>query len=85
MKRKYKSTRRKFIKDAGIAVSAIIAAPTIIPASCVGKGGQTPPSDRINLAFIGAGNQGQCQDDKAADQAAYPEIDEFLDTHGDEL
>ena len=57
MKSKNNSTRRNFIKQAGIAVSAIIAAPTIIPASCVGKGGQTPPSDRINLAFIGAGNQ----------------------------
>ena len=49
--------RRKFIKQAGIAASMLILAPTIIPASCVGKGGQTPPSDRINLAFIGAGNQ----------------------------
>ena len=49
--------RRKFIEQAGIAASALILVPTIIPASCVGKGGQTPPSDRINLAFIGAGNQ----------------------------
>ena len=52
-----KSNRRKFIKDAGLAATALIAVPTIIPASCVGKSGQTPPSDRINLAFIGAGNQ----------------------------
>lgn len=52
-----KSNRRIFIKQAGIAASALIAVPTIIPAGCVGKGGQTPPSDRINLAFIGAGNQ----------------------------
>ncbi|HKJ79555.1 MAG TPA: Gfo/Idh/MocA family oxidoreductase [Prolixibacteraceae bacterium] len=52
-----KTNRRKFIKQAGIAASALIAVPTIIPASCVGKSGQTPPSDRINLAFIGAGNQ----------------------------
>ncbi|HSH19405.1 MAG TPA: Gfo/Idh/MocA family oxidoreductase [Draconibacterium sp.] len=51
------TTRRKFIKQAGVAASALIAIPTIIPASCVGKGGQTPPSDRINIAFIGAGNQ----------------------------
>jgi predicted dehydrogenase len=49
--------RRKFIEQAGIVASALILVPTIIPASCVGKGGQTPPSDRINLAFIGAGNQ----------------------------
>ncbi len=49
--------RRIFIKKAGIAASAIISVPTIIPAACVGKGGQTAPSDKINLAFIGAGNQ----------------------------
>lgn len=52
-----RTNRRKFIKQAGIAASAIIAVPTIIPASCIGKGGKTPPSDRINLAMIGAGNQ----------------------------
>lgn len=49
--------RRKFIKKAGVAATAIISVPTIIPAACVGKGGQTAPSDKINLAFIGAGNQ----------------------------
>jgi myo-inositol 2-dehydrogenase / D-chiro-inositol 1-dehydrogenase len=49
--------RRNFIKQAGIAASAVISIPTIIPAACVGKGGQTPPSDKINLAFIGSGNQ----------------------------
>lgn len=49
--------RRRFIKNTGIAASALIAVPTIIPASCVGKGGQVAPSDKINLAFIGAGNQ----------------------------
>lgn len=49
--------RRDFIKQAGIAVTGLIAAPTIVPASCAGKGGQVAPSDKINLAFIGAGNQ----------------------------
>lgn len=49
--------RRKFIKQAGIAASAIISVPTIIPAACIGKSGRTAPSDKINLAFIGAGNQ----------------------------
>lgn len=51
------TNRRKFIKQAGIAASALIIVPTIIPAGCVGKGGQIAPSDKINLAFIGAGNQ----------------------------
>lgn len=49
--------RRNFIKQAGIAASAIISVPTIIPAACVGKSGRTAPSDKINLAIIGAGNQ----------------------------
>ncbi len=51
------TNRRKFIKKAGLAASALIAAPTIIPASALGKNGVVAPSDRINLAFIGAGNQ----------------------------
>ncbi|MDX1285584.1 MAG: Gfo/Idh/MocA family oxidoreductase, partial [Draconibacterium sp.] len=49
--------RRRFIEQAGAVATGLIVAPMIIPASCVGKGGQTAPSDRINLAFIGAGNQ----------------------------
>jgi predicted dehydrogenase len=53
------STRRSFLKKAGTAVSAIFVAPTIIPASALGKNGHIAPSDRINLAFIGAGNQAE--------------------------
>lgn len=45
------------MKQAGLAASALIAVPTIIPAGCVGRNGQVAPSDKINLAFIGAGNQ----------------------------
>lgn len=51
------SNRRSFIKKAGLAASALVAAPTIIPASALGKNGFVAPSDRINMAFIGAGNQ----------------------------
>jgi len=53
------TNRRKFIRQTGIAAGTLLVAPSIIPAACVGKGGQTPPSDRINVAFIGAGNQGE--------------------------
>ncbi|MDO1448386.1 Gfo/Idh/MocA family oxidoreductase [Rhodocytophaga aerolata] len=53
------TTRRSFLKKAGTAVSAVFAVPTIIPASALGKNGYTAPSDRINLAFIGAGNQAE--------------------------
>ena len=51
------TTRRNFLKTYGIAAGAIIAVPTIIPACSRGKDGNVAPSDRINLAFIGAGNQ----------------------------
>jgi predicted dehydrogenase len=48
------SERRNFIKNSGLATAAILAAPMIIQ-SCKD---QTAPSDKINLAVIGAGNQG---------------------------
>ncbi len=48
-----KSNRRNFIKQSGLATAAVLAAPMILE-SCSKKA----PSDRINLAVIGAGNQG---------------------------
>lgn len=58
-----KIDRRLFInKSAKVAAGAIIV-PTIIPACALGKNGHKAPSDRINLAFIGAGNMG-CLDVK---------------------
>jgi len=50
-------TRRNFLKSAGM-VGAALAAPTIIPASALGRGGMIPPSERIRMGFIGVGNQG---------------------------
>jgi len=52
-----KTDRRTFIKRYGAAASAMIVMPTIIPACSRGKDGHVAPSDRINIAFIGAGNQ----------------------------
>lgn len=50
--------RRSFLKKSVTLAAGIMAAPTIIPASALGKrSGFIAPSDRINLAFIGAGNQ----------------------------
>ena len=46
-------TRRKFL-----ATSATAAAFTIIPRSALGGAGYVPPSDRVNIAFIGVGAQG---------------------------
>ena len=51
------NNRRSFLKKTGLATASVLAAPTIIPASALGKNGFVAPSDRINLAFIGAGNQ----------------------------
>ena len=45
--------RRKFIKDTAAGAAAF----TIIPASVLGKNGAVPPSDRINLGYIGTGKQ----------------------------
>ncbi len=53
-----KSDRRNFIKQSGVAAAAVIAAPIIISSCSRGKDGHKAPSDKINLAVIGAGNQG---------------------------
>ncbi len=44
-------SRRKFIAQ----TATVIAAPTIIPSSVLGK---DAPSNRINMGFIGLGNRG---------------------------
>ena len=49
--------RRNFIQMSGTAAVSAIAIPTIISACARGKNGHVAPSDRINLAFIGSGNQ----------------------------
>jgi len=51
------TSRRKFIKAAGMA-SAAVALPTFIPASALGRDGAVPPSERIRVGGIGLGNQG---------------------------
>jgi predicted dehydrogenase len=49
-----KITRRNFLAAAGV----IVAAPTIIPASALGRGDRPAPSNRINLGVIGCGGMG---------------------------
>lgn len=51
-----KTTRRTFMKA---AAAAAIGAPTIIPASALGKDGSVAPSNRIVLGGIGLGRRGQ--------------------------
>jgi len=50
-------TRRAFLKRCAAAAAAC-AAPTIIPASARGADGQTAPSGRITVGFIGTGDHG---------------------------
>lgn len=47
-------SRRHFIATTGLAV----AAPTIIPASALGRGAQAAPSERVTLGVVGWGMQG---------------------------
>src|ERR1051325_3851165 len=49
-----KFTRRHFIAVTGMAA----AAPTVIPASALGRGGATAPSNRITMGVVGWGMQG---------------------------
>ncbi|MFH1264422.1 MAG: Gfo/Idh/MocA family oxidoreductase [Planctomycetota bacterium] len=47
-------SRRRFLAGA----LAAIAAPQVIPASALGRGGQLAPSDRITIGMFGVGNRG---------------------------
>jgi len=53
-----RSSRREFVRQSAIIVAGAIILPDIIPASALGKGGSTPPSDRIVMGAIGTGSQG---------------------------
>lgn len=48
------TSRRDIIRQAAAAV----AAPMIVPASALGRGGFAPPSDRVTLAGLGIGSRG---------------------------
>ncbi len=51
-------SRRGFLRRGAGAVGAVLAVPTIIPASALGRGGLRAPSERINMGFVGLGGQG---------------------------
>ena len=52
------SSRRRFLKGAALTAGAL-SLPTIVPASALGRDGNTAPSDRVNVAGIGIGRRGQ--------------------------
>ena len=58
MKPQSKISRRKFLGRSAVAIGAGLAAPTIIPATALGRAGAIAPSERITMGFIGVGHQG---------------------------
>jgi hypothetical protein len=51
-------SRRDFLRRTSTALAAAFAAPTLIPASALGRAGAMPPSERVTMGFIGVGGQG---------------------------
>lgn len=55
MKHRSSASRREFLAQAGTAALGF----TIVPRYVLGGRGFVPPSDKVNIAFIGVGSQGQ--------------------------
>lgn len=51
-------SRRAFLTRTTTALGAALAAPSLIPASVLGRGASVAPSDRVTMGFIGLGGQG---------------------------
>ena len=51
-------TRRQALRRGLGVVGASMAAPIVLPSSTLGRGGDTAPSDRIAMGFVGLGGQG---------------------------
>ncbi len=49
-------TRRALLQTAAVGVVSTVVFPHIVPSSILGGDGRVPPSDRITLGLIGAGN-----------------------------
>jgi len=50
--------RRQFLRDSARIAAGVFAAPIILPASALGRGGSVSPSERVTLGLIGIGKQG---------------------------
>ena len=60
-------SRRTFLKNSAAAAAASL---TVVPRHVLGSQGQTPaPSDKVNIALIGAGGQGRSNLGKLFEQA----------------
>jgi hypothetical protein len=51
-------SRRDFLRRTSTALAAAFAAPSIIPASALGRAGAMSPNERVTMGFIGVGGQG---------------------------
>src|SRR5512138_1134970 len=51
-------SRRQFLRRTTGTVGIALAAPSIVPASVLGRNGALAPSERITMGFIGVGTQG---------------------------
>ena len=51
-------SRRRFLKGLG---TAAISAPYLIPSTAIGADGNTPPSERVTMGFIGVGGRGTAE------------------------
>jgi predicted dehydrogenase len=58
MKHTIQISRRRFLRRAAASVGVAVAAPSLIPASALGRNGAIAPSERITMGFIGVGGQG---------------------------
>ncbi|MBM3496839.1 MAG: Gfo/Idh/MocA family oxidoreductase, partial [Armatimonadetes bacterium] len=61
-----KRSRRDFIKT---AAATAVAAPTVVPASALGRDGAVAPSERIALGAIGVNGMGQANLNACASRA----------------
>lgn len=80
MSKKKQNTRREFLKRSAGAAAGMAAFPYIIPASALGLGGHTAPSERITIGCIGlggmgSGNMGGFLDQPGAQVAAVCDVD----------
>jgi len=53
-----KGVSRRDLLKAALPAGALVSAPLVVPASALGRGGATAPSDRVTLGGLGIGNRG---------------------------
>ncbi|WP_227021624.1 Gfo/Idh/MocA family protein [Oceaniferula marina] len=62
--------RRQFLKTS-LGTAGLLGFPTIIPATALGKGGKSAPSERVRIGMIACGNRGRV----AYEYAQMPDVE----------